>query len=204
MTALAAAPTQAGPLPLAPGLYPARAWPANILRLHLVFAQAVDPWGVEQPVMLLDGQGRERPGVFVDVPGGLWSACGRILTVLLHPGRVKRGLVARDRLGPALTAGETVALAPSPALRRADGGAHGLPERFVLHIAPAVFAPVPPRAIRRTGDGVLLGGPAPIVRRQNIWRRSRRKLAECGPRLGVGFRRRACGVASADVRWFVA
>ncbi len=36
------------------------------------------------------------------------------------------------------------------------------------------------------------------VRRQNIWRRSQRKLAECGPRLGVDVRRRACGVASAD------
>ena len=39
------------------------------------------------------------------------------------------------------------------------------------------------------------------VRRQNIRHRSRRKLAEGGPRLGLGFRRRACGVASADARW---
>ena len=42
------------------------------------------------------------------------------------------------------------------------------------------------------------------VRRQNIWHRSRRKLAECGPRLLLGFRRRAYGVASADVQWSVA
>ena len=39
------------------------------------------------------------------------------------------------------------------------------------------------------------------VRRQNIWRNSRRRLAECRPRLGVDVRRRACGVASADARW---
>ncbi|WP_257730373.1 thiamine pyrophosphate-binding protein [Aurantiacibacter atlanticus] len=38
------------------------------------------------------------------------------------------------------------------------------------------------------------------VRRQNIWHNSRRRIAECGPRLGLMFRRRACGVASADVR----
>ena len=44
----------------------------------------------------------------------------------------------------------------------------------------------------------------PRVRRQNIWHRSRRKLAECGPRLLLGFRRRAYGVASADVQWSVA
>ena len=38
------------------------------------------------------------------------------------------------------------------------------------------------------------------VRRQNIWHNLRRRLTECGPRLGLMFRRRACGVASADVR----
>ena len=39
------------------------------------------------------------------------------------------------------------------------------------------------------------------VRRQNIWRNLRRRLAECRPRLGVDVRRRACGAASVDVRW---
>ncbi len=42
------------------------------------------------------------------------------------------------------------------------------------------------------------------VRRQNIWRRSRRKLSEFGPRLRVDIKRRVCGVASADARWSVA
>ncbi|ABQ71690.1 transposase IS66 (plasmid) [Rhizorhabdus wittichii RW1] len=42
------------------------------------------------------------------------------------------------------------------------------------------------------------------VRRQNIRHNSRRRLAECGPRLGVDVSRRACGVASADVRRSVA
>ena len=44
---------------------------------------------------------------------------------------------------------------------------------------------------------------AMAVRRQNIWHNSRRKLAECGPRLGVDVMRRACGVASVDIRWSV-
>ena len=45
------------------------------------------------------------------------------------------------------------------------------------------------------------GASAMLVRRQNIRHNLRRRLAECGPRLGVDVRRRACGVASADVRW---
>ena len=53
---------------------------------------------------------------------------------------------------------------------------------------------------RRVGRLMKING----VRRQNIWRNSRRRLAECRPRLGIDVRRRACGVASADVRWSVA
>ena len=43
-----------------------------------------------------------------------------------------------------------------------------------------------------------------VVRRQNIWHNTGRKLAECGLRLGVDVTRRGCGVASADARWSVA
>ena len=52
-------------------------------------------------------------------------------------------------------------------------------------------------------DWLKVGNDPTGVRRQNIWRNSRGKLAECGPRLGVDARRRACGAASADVRWSV-
>mgnify|MGYP006284527303 CR=1 FL=1 len=62
----------------------------------------------------------------------------------------------------------------------------------------------PAEYVKTLYDGDQLIESNVTVRRQNIWRRSRRKLAECGPRLGYGFRRRACGVASADVRWSVA
>jgi NAD(P)-dependent dehydrogenase (short-subunit alcohol dehydrogenase family) len=48
---------------------------------------------------------------------------------------------------------------------------------------------------------ILVANAGALVRRQNIWRNLQRKLAECGPRLGVDVRRRACGVASADARW---
>ena len=73
--------------------------------------------------------------------------------------------------------------------------------------APAYKADV------RIKDGVIAeigedlrsdGEKVYFVSRQNIWRNSRRKLAECGPRLGVDVTRRACGAASADVRWSVA
>ena len=54
--------------------------------------------------------------------------------------------------------------------------------------------------IRRVADGASFDWSG-AVRGQNIWHSSWRKLAECGRRLGVDVRRRACGVASADARW---
>src|SRR5262249_13439245 len=41
----------------------------------------------------------------------LWSPDGKVLTVLLHPGRVKSGLIAHDERGPILSLGEDVTLA---------------------------------------------------------------------------------------------
>lgn len=50
-------------------------------------------------------------------------------------------------------------------------------------------------------DGGRMGE---VVRRRDIWHRSGRGLAESEPRLGVDVRRRACGEASGDIRWFFA
>ena len=48
------------------------------------------------------------------------------------------------------------------------------------------------------------GRPVYAVRRQNIWHSIWAGLVEHRPRLGVDVKRRACGVASVDVRWSVA
>ena len=52
----------------------------------------------------------------------LWSPSGKILTVMMHPGRVKTGLKARDEKGPILSVGDDVALA-------LDGRSHQAVER---------------------------------------------------------------------------
>ncbi|WP_375182528.1 PAS domain-containing protein [Sphingomonas adhaesiva] len=60
-----------------------------------------------------------------------------------------------------------------------------------------------PAVMERWTAAIGTGKAFEIVRRQNIRHNSRRKLAECGPRLGVDVMRRACGVASVDIRWSV-
>src|SRR5215831_5798346 len=82
--------------------------PANLLRISIRFAAQVEgPLLPRLSLLRADGSQVEAP--FLEQE--LWSPSGKILTVLLHPGRVKTGLIARDEKGPILSAGDQVALA---------------------------------------------------------------------------------------------
>jgi len=111
---------------------PPGAWPANILRFHLAFARPMDAWRAMDHVALETAA----PGLaLLDLPDGLWDAAQRVLTVLLHPGRVKRGVGA---LGPALRAGEVAVLRLGPGLADAQGMPLGRERRFTLTVTPAI------------------------------------------------------------------
>ena len=82
--------------------------PANLLRVSIRFAAAV-----EGPVLprlsLRRPDGTPIEGPFLEQE--LWSPSGEVLTIMLHPGRVKSGLNARDAMGPILSQGDDVTLA---------------------------------------------------------------------------------------------
>ncbi|MBO9687042.1 MAG: hypothetical protein J7598_10540 [Mitsuaria chitosanitabida] len=81
--------------------------PANLLRISIRFA--TPPEGpVLRRLSLVDRDGARLPEPFLDQE--LWSPDGRTLTVLLHPGRVKTGLIAHEQLGGILAEGDTVGL----------------------------------------------------------------------------------------------
>ena len=81
--------------------------PANLLRLSVVFAAPVE--GAVLPrIALLRADGSPLQEPFL--PQELWSPDGKVLTLLLHPGRVKTGLVARELWGPIFSEGDDVVL----------------------------------------------------------------------------------------------
>jgi hypothetical protein len=82
--------------------------PANLLRISIqFFAQVEGPVLPRLSLLAEDGRPIEEP--FLEQE--LWSPDGKILTVLMHPGRVKTGLKARAEKGPILASGTTVTLA---------------------------------------------------------------------------------------------
>lgn len=105
-------------------------WPANILRFHLEFDRAMDPFDAAAHVQLMTDDGQAVSGVLVDYPDGLWTADGRILTLLMHPARIKRGVAAHEALGPALRPGASYWLRVDPAMADLQGRKIGREERF--------------------------------------------------------------------------
>ena len=82
--------------------------PANLLRFSIRFeAQVEGPMLRRLALLRADGMQIQEP--FLEQE--LWSPDGKLLTVLMHPGRVKSGLIAHDERGPILSPGEDVTLA---------------------------------------------------------------------------------------------
>jgi hypothetical protein len=84
--------------------------PENALRVYVHFSAPVKRGDVYSRVKLVrdDGKAVNRP--FLELDEELWSADGLRLTYLFDPGRVKRGLVPREELGPILEAGRKYTL----------------------------------------------------------------------------------------------
>ncbi len=83
--------------------------PANLLKFYLYFSAPMrDTDGIFDHLHLIDSQGQS-----VHDPWrrqSLWSDDGRRLTLLIHPGRIKKGVNLREELGPVLRPGETYTL----------------------------------------------------------------------------------------------
>ncbi|HSI47911.1 MAG TPA: hypothetical protein VLA61_06560 [Ideonella sp.] len=165
--------------------------PENLLRIELRLPRPLPQVLDMRHVKLLDAAGQVLPGALLDLP--LPSADGRQLTLLLHPGRVKSGLVAHERLGLALKAGDSVTLqiddpALGPALRKTwqvTAADRTAPEPTRWRIAPpvagssaallvALDAPVSASGGRliavRGPDGQRLPGRPQLMHAETGWR----------------------------------
>ena len=74
--------------------------PENALKLYLEFSHPMLTGNAIDHITLLDGKDTLRD-VFLDLQPELWDTTGKVLTLWLDPGRIKRGLVLnRERGNP--------------------------------------------------------------------------------------------------------
>ena len=98
-----------------------RELPENQLRLYLEFSAPMTTGMAATHLRLVDDDGQEVKGAFLQVEEELWDPERRRLTVLFDPGRVKRGLRANLELGGPLTAGRRYTLVVDAGWRDGTG-----------------------------------------------------------------------------------
>jgi hypothetical protein len=88
----------------------ARGLPANTLRFYIHFPRAGEAHFDRDHLWLHNEEEQVVRDPFLVLSQELWSADGRRLTVLMEPGRIKRGLGADPSHEPALVVGRTYSL----------------------------------------------------------------------------------------------
>src|ERR1700751_1223394 len=85
--------------------------PENLLRFYVCFSNAMQRGRVEAEISLLGPDGEPAPDVLYRAPVELWDRSMQCLTILLDPGRLKRGGGPNRELGPPLKVGQEYTLA---------------------------------------------------------------------------------------------
>jgi hypothetical protein len=110
------------PVTVVESIDPGIQWvPANLLRFSVTFSSAMDEGSAAGHIHLLDETGTVMPGTLLEMPPELWDRSRRRLTVLVEPGRIKRGLQPHVQAGAPLREGSTVTLVVDSGLRDAEG-----------------------------------------------------------------------------------
>lgn len=84
--------------------------PSNLLRFYVEFSAPMEPGNALEHVRLMDASGREVTGAFLVLDQELWDPERRRLTLLLDPGRVKRGVRTNLESGAPLVPGRRYTL----------------------------------------------------------------------------------------------
>ena len=96
--------------------------PVNLLRMYVLFSAPMsEGWAGRAIRVCLADTGEELEGVFLPSDPELWDASRRRLTMLLDPGRIKRGLVPNREFGYPLLEGEPVRVTVDAEFRDAGG-----------------------------------------------------------------------------------
>lgn len=110
-------------------IYPsAEILPENLLKFYVHFSAPMSRGEVYQHIHLRDGEGKVVELPFLELNEELWDNRMTRLTLIIDPGRIKRGVRPLEEIGPALEEGKTYTLEIENELK--DGNGNPLKETF--------------------------------------------------------------------------
>lgn len=116
--------------------------PENLLRFYVCFSNPMQRGRSEEQIRLLGPDGRPAPDTLYRPPVELWDRSMRYLTVLLDPGRLKRGVGPNRELGPPLKAGQKYTLAIGSRMIDSSGRSLFVGFSKSFHVTEAVREPI--------------------------------------------------------------
>lgn len=122
--------------------------PENQLKFYVQFSAPMSRGGTSDHVRLRDAEGRVVELPFLDLDEELWDPAMTRLTLLIDPGRIKRGVKPLEDIGPVFEEGKRYTLTLDAACRDAAG--QPLREKFEksFRIGPADRTPPDPQRWR--------------------------------------------------------
>jgi hypothetical protein len=135
----------ATPATLVSRVYPsADTVPENLLKFYVHFTGPMSRGNIYDHIRLRDENGRDVELPFLEIDEELWDVTTTRLTLIIDPGRIKRGVRPLEEIGPALEAGKSYTLAIGREWR--DGAGNPLKENFqkAFKVAPPDREPPDP------------------------------------------------------------
>ena len=141
-------------------IYPTAAeLPVNLLRVYVHFSASMsEGWAARAIRVTREDTGETLDDVFLPPEPELWDPERKRLTMLLDPGRIKRGLVPNLEFGYPLVEGTTVRIAVDTCLSRRH-------------------RPAPPEPARNAGTASVLRCGRALTRPSGETDRARRRLS---------------------------
>lgn len=111
------------PDPEVVAIYPSgKEIPANTLRFYIQFSTPMTPHMADNFIKLVDANGISDTAAFMSFTQELWNEDRTRLTLLMDPGRIKRGVAQNVALGPALLEGNHYSIVIEKGWPGARGG----------------------------------------------------------------------------------
>lgn len=130
LTAVVRVPTRSlTPTTVVTHVYPtADVLPENLLKFYVHFSAPMSRGHIYDYIRLLDADGKQVELPFLEIDEELWDDSMTRLTIFVDPGRIKRGVLPLEDVGPALETGKRYSLVIDSTWK--DGAGKPLKESF--------------------------------------------------------------------------